>query len=359
MLDLFQLISLAAALLLSVISTAWIGRYVTRHKIMDIPNNRSSHLEPTLRGGGMSIVIVFILLVLLTATNLPMKTLIAIVASGSIVAMVGWLDDHQHLSVSMRLIFHFIAAALSLSLLGLPEVAVGYEVWQPGWFGYLLTAVGLVWCLNFFNFMDGIDGIAAVQTATMTLAAAIILMVTGNTEPFLFYLLLLCVVSIGFLVWNWSPARIFMGDAASGFSGFMLGLFAILTSVEGPMNVWSWVILFGVFGTDATVTLILRCLKKETLHEAHRQHAYQRLAMNLQIVERVRLAPEVARIVAHRVVVLAVAAINLFWLLPLALAAVLMPAWGIIFSAVALLPLIIIVMHTRHIGGQQGMTWNF
>ena len=133
----------------------------------------------------------------------------------------------------------------------------------------------------------------------------------------------------GFLVWNWPPAKVFMGDACSGFLGFTLGLLAIITSLEPVINVWSWLILFGVFVVDATTTLITRVARGEKWYEAHRSHAYQILSRHFH---------------SHRKVSVGVMIINVLWLLPMGFLAAIFPFWGLLICCVALLPLLILAV---------------
>ena len=143
----------------------------------------------------------------------------------------------------------------------------------------------------------------------------------------LFGVLSACIA--GFLVWNWPPAKVFMGDACSGFLGFTLGLLAIVTSTNGVMNIWSWLILFGVFIVDATTTLITRMVLKEQWFEAHRSHAYQILSR---------------RYGSHRKVTVGVLIINIVWLIPLALLSVKFPYWAAAICCIALFPLLLLAI---------------
>jgi Fuc2NAc and GlcNAc transferase len=185
--------------------------------------------------------------------------------------------------------------------------------------------------INLFNFMDGIDAIASVETITVSIAAAIILLGAGNAS-FTYVLLALAAATTGFLIWNWPPAKIFMGDGGSSYIGFALAAVAIATSHGGGINLWSWLILFAVFVVDATVTLVVRMLRRERWHEAHRTHAYQHAARGLG---------------SHLPVSLSTGAINLFWLLPLAWLASKRPdsAWWL--AIVAILPLVFAVIRLR------------
>ena len=360
-----QLLVAVGSFLGSVIFTAWLRRYIIHRRVLDMPNVRSSHIVPTPRGVGLAFVMVFCaaaLILFYLERGISSVEFNVIFFGGLVIAVIGWLDDHWSLRILPRIISHFCVALVCLLYLEVPEIPLPGKTLSLGLIAYPLMAILLTWCLNFFNFMDGIDGIAAVQTVTMLIAGLIILafaspdrvLVSSGSAPY-FLLLLMC--TLGFLVWNWPPAKVFMGDTASGFLGFILGLFAVITAVEFKINVWSWLILFGVFITDSTVTLAVRFLRKESWYQAHRQHTYQRFAMNLQTAGSVLLAPERARAYAHRVVILAVAGINLAWLLPFSLLAFYQPDWGIVFAALALTPLIIIALRAQDLGGVRGDTW--
>jgi Fuc2NAc and GlcNAc transferase len=174
-----------------------------------------------------------------------------------------------------------------------------------GWLADALAALYLVWLLNLYNFMDGIDGIAGMEAITVCLGAAALVGLAlgiGSAADIGLPLLLAGAVA-GFLVWNFPPARIFMGDAGSGFLGITLGILSLHAGAIAPPLLWSWLILLGVFVADATVTLLRRLLRGERVYEAHRSHAYQQAARHYG---------------RHLPVTLAVAAVNLAWLTPIA-----------------------------------------
>jgi Fuc2NAc and GlcNAc transferase len=143
---------------------------------------------------------------------------------------------------------------------------------------------------------------------------------------------LLAAATLGFLVWNFPPAKIFMGDAGSGFLGLMLAALSLQAAVLRPVLFWCWVVLLGVFVVDATVTLIRRLLRGERVYEAHRSHAYQHAAIAFG---------------AHRPVTLAVAAINVCWLLPWALAIAAGWVAGVVGLVLAYVPLVALALRFR------------
>jgi Fuc2NAc and GlcNAc transferase len=234
---------------------------------------------------------------------LPIPMIQASILSGGIVAIAGFIDDHGHLAARWRLAAHFAAATAALCIL--PEIPAIFGAPLPGSL-LALAALGeafyLVWMLNLYNFMDGIDGIAATEAICVCLGGALLFLL-GGAPQLAAAPLLLAAAAGGFLYWNWPPARIFMGDAGSGFLGFILGLL----SLQAPALFWHWTILLAVFICDASLTLARRALAGQKLHEAHCSHAYQ----------------HAARRWGHLPVTLAAVAIDLFWLLPLALAAAL------------------------------------
>ncbi len=295
------------AFIASAVLTGMLRRYALANSLMDIPNDRSSHEIPTPRGGGLAIVIVFLagLWVLSEMGLVVQKAMWAVFGAGVWVAAVGFLDDHGHIPARWRLLAHFIGAAWGLYWLGgAPPVAIfGYTI-TPGWIGQILGLFYLVWLLNLYNFMDGIDGIAGIEAISVCLGA-VLLYLTGSEAAGIYALpVLLVMAAAGFLLWNFPPARIFMGDAGSGFLGIVLGLFSIQAAWSAPQYFWSWLILLGVFIVDATLTLFRRWLRGEKVYQAHRSHAYQFASRHYG---------------AHKPVTLAVAAINIVWLIPIAL----------------------------------------
>jgi Fuc2NAc and GlcNAc transferase len=294
----------------SLVVTSALRRYALARSIMDIPSARSSHSVPTPRGGGVAIVLGYLLAVLLMLLSgtVPPELAIAVLGAGGCVAVLGFFDDHGHVAARWRLLGHFAGAFWVLFWLGgLPLLTLfGLQV-DMGWLGYALGAFYLVWLLNLYNFMDGIDGIASVEAICVCVGGALVYWVCGLVESHgplgLTLPLLLAAAVAGFLVWNLPPAKIFMGDAGSGFLGIILGALSLQAAWAEPSLLWSWLILLGVFVVDATFTLLRRLLRGDKVYEAHRSHAYQYAS---------RLHGR------HLPVTLAVLAINVLWLMPIA-----------------------------------------
>ncbi len=342
---LFMIILFLLAFVSSCLLTYLIRQYALHKSLLDIPNHRSSHAIPTPRGGGLSVVLTFIAFLLVfhlfVWEKINTLALGGIIASSLMVAAIGFWDDHQHIPARWRLAIHLIAAFLALWCLSdLPKIMLFNLNIDLSLFGYIFYTLLLVWLLNLYNFMDGIDGIASVEALTVSGSAALLLMFKEQSNEAMIPLLLFFCVA-GFLVWNFPHAKIFMGDACSGFLGFILGLLAVITSLTESLNIWSWLILLAVFIADASFTLARRFLSGQVWYEAHRSHAYQHYAIRLQQqFERQNLESAEARTKAHRQANLYMLLINLFWLLPLAALAALYPFWGIMLTIIAFAPLL-------------------
>jgi Fuc2NAc and GlcNAc transferase len=314
--------------------TAWARRHALGSELIDRPNERSSHSVPTPRGGGIAIVASFLLLTggLGTAGQIEPALAIAIVGAGLLVAGLGYADDRKPLPARWRFLGHAAAAAWVIGWMGpVPPMPLLGVVVDLGWSGPALCMLFLVWMINLFNFMDGIDGIASVEAITVCLGGALLWWLAGQgTGASLALLFGACVA--GFLVWNFPPARIFMGDTGSGFLGLVVALLAMWCGQATPALFWSWFILLGCFMVDATTTLIRRVSRGEKFHEAHRSHAYQ-------------YASRVHR--SHKVVSLAVGAINLVWLLPIALLVALRMLDGVVGTLIAYAPLVWLAFHYK------------
>lgn len=260
--------------------TLVLRRYALARSIIDIPNERSSHSMPTPRGGGVAIVVSFLLaLPVMAGLNLlNLAFLYALLGAGLLVAAIGFADDHRHIAARWRLLGHFIAGGWALFWLnGLPSIEFFGVVVDLGWFGNILALVYLVWMLNLYNFMDGIDGLASVEAITVCLGMCLVYWFGGAVE-LIWGPLTLAVAVAGFLCWNFPPARIFMGDAGSGFLGIILGGIVIQAAHSNPILLWCWLILLGFFIVDATWTLVRRLIQGEKIFQAHRSHGYQKVA---------------------------------------------------------------------------------
>ncbi|XOV89444.1 MAG: glycosyl transferase [Pseudomonadota bacterium] len=284
-----------------------------RTRLLAAPDHRSAHTVATPTGAGVAFLIAFYAGLLVAPGDLSPVWL-----GPLFVGLIGLLDDIRPLSVGIRAPLFILAAVWCVFWVGFPPLEIAGVVIDTGWLGLLFGVVSLVWLQNLYNFMDGIDGIAAMEAAFVCLAALLI----GGPDPWRPALLLLAAVSLGFLLINWPRARVFMGDVGSGFLGLSLGLLAL---AEAAVNVFVWMILLGVFVTDACLTLLVRWRRGEIVHQPHNLHAYQHLAR---------------RFGASRVL-LGLLAVNTLWLLPIAFLANSFQEYALFLLVFATIPLLL------------------
>ena len=273
-----------AAFVLSCVVVAGLRRWAGR-RLLDIPNERSSHVRPVPRGGGLAIVVVVLagsLLVLpFSGAKATALQWLMYFSGALLIAAVSWLDDLYSVPPPVRFAVHLVAALLACLAVGafkqitLPVIGS----FSLGIWGWPLALVWIVGLTNAYNFMDGIDGIAGGQAVVAGLGWAIIGWLGG--QPMVGSLgLLIAGASAGFLVHNWPPARIFMGDVGSAFIGYMLAVLTLMASQANPVFVLAGIGLVWPFVFDAALTFFMRLCRGEKVWEAHRSHLYQRLVIS-------------------------------------------------------------------------------
>jgi Fuc2NAc and GlcNAc transferase len=324
------LIAVSAGLAAAVL-TGLVRRMALARGLLDIPNVRSSHSVPTPHGGGAAIVLsVSVACIVLWMRRAIDGNLLIALLGGLAVAALGFVDDRHHLKAGRRFAVHVMAALWALGWLGgLPPVRLGNEVLSSGAAGYAIGAIGMVWVLNLFNFMDGIDGLAASEGTFVAWGGALVAALGPAADGVWQPAVIVGAACCGFLLWNWPPAKIFMGDVGSGYLGYLVSVLTVAATRTDPVALCVWLILGGVFWCDATVTMVRRVLRGQSAHTAHRGHAYQQLAR---------------RWGQHRRVTLLALGINLLWLLPWAAYAELHPARALACTLAALLPLIALTL---------------
>jgi Fuc2NAc and GlcNAc transferase len=314
------------ALSMSALLTAVTRKLAGSFGMLDVPNARSSHSAAVPRGGGLAIVVTSgVTLSALALMGLVSRDLLLAMLGGIPVAIVGIVDDRHAVPAAVRLAVHIAAALWGVFWLGgLPAVQLAGQVIQLGWQGDVLAVLGIVWVLNLFNFMDGIDGIAASEGVFVTCGIAALTPFGLDPSGVSATSVVLGASCLGFLVWNWPPAKIFMGDVGSGYLGYEIAVLALIAARHSPAALWATLILGGVFLVDSTVTLLRRVLRGERLYVAHRTHAYQWLARRW----------------GHRPVTFAVCMLDVTWLLPCAVFATLHPPLAALTTALAFAPLV-------------------
>lgn len=334
------LILLIAALLLSGLITVLTLRFAARLGLIQAPNQRSSHEIPTPSGGGIGMAVAGVVASLWIASQSahPLAW-VAIAGAAGILALVGFRDDIAPVSARVRFLVQIgVCATLLIVLSPLPPLPL-----PGGWSlnGALLLAPLLfvgIWWVNLFNFMDGADGLASIQALFMAVAGAGLSAVADpaapSSHPAWLWNMALVGAIVGFLPFNWSPARIFMGDVGSTFLAFSLFALALLSVAAGWTHLTTWLILAGVFVSDATVTLLRRMMAGERWMQAHRSHAYQHLSRRWHGLGKR----------GHRRVTCLVLAVNVLWLVPLAGASIAWPQWQWGFAVLAHTPLLVTVI---------------
>jgi len=264
---------------LAVGLATWAGiglyrRYLLKNKILVVPNERSSHAVPTPQGAGaIMVAMVFLIWIILFLhhSNLTSLWNYGVLAAAAAVAIISAWDDYAHISFKWRLLIHATAAAIAV--ISLPHGAALFPDWLPLWLERGFMAVGLIWFMNLFNFMDGIDGMMGGLMATIALGIAAV------TPAWLDWQLALVLVpvAIGFLIWNWQPAKIFSGDVGSVAIGYLIGWLLLRLALSGNYNFVPAAILIAYPAADTTFTLLRRIVQGEQFWVPHRRHFFQKV----------------------------------------------------------------------------------
>jgi Fuc2NAc and GlcNAc transferase len=273
-----RIVFVVAAAILSWLLASRVRLYAL-DRLLDIPNERSSHSSPTPRGGGLAIAVTTLGGIILAAMWkwIDWDLAIALSGGGTLIAAVGWIDDHKDLPALTRFAVQFFSAFWAIFWLGgLKSLSVGFAELQLGIFGSILGIIGIVWAINLYNFVDGIDGLAAGEAISTGVIGGLLLLKTGNTGLAM-VAFLIAAANAGFLPLNWAPAKLFMGDVGSGLLGYLFAVVAIASENVAGVPLLLWVLLLGAFVFDATVTLCRRIAHGERWYHAHHSHAYQRM----------------------------------------------------------------------------------
>ena len=258
-------------LILSFALTYFIKNYYIKNALLDKINERSSHTTPTPHGGGVALALSWFLgLLYLYYTNNIEPMLFYALMLGLVISIISFFDDIYELSQTIRLTVQSGVAIIILIILG------RFNVLEFGLFSIsnqiittILTFFLILWFINLYNFLDGINGYAGSEAVFLAIAGFVIF---GGS-----HFLVLAVAVMGFLFWNFNKAKIFMGDVGSTLLGYNIAIFTIYYTNIEPSNLWIWVILFSLFWFDATFTLIRRKLNGEKVSQAHKKHFFQRL----------------------------------------------------------------------------------
>lgn len=267
----------------ALVVALWLtSRFVSpgsRFHVLDHPNERSLHAAPVPRSGGVAVAAAIAAGAVLAALAVPLPTALLWVAAGAaLLAAVGFLDDRSGIRPGWRLGAHVAAAALVLPAgLSLAWIGVPGASYDPPWLlGAVITILFLVWFVNLYNFMDGMDGFAGGM-AVFGFGGLALAGVLGHEPAYAAVNAVVAAAAGGFLMYNFPPARIFLGDAGSALLGYLAGVSSLWGVRTGLFAIWVPVLMFAPFIVDATVTLARRVRGRERVWEAHCSHYYQRL----------------------------------------------------------------------------------
>jgi Fuc2NAc and GlcNAc transferase len=318
-----MLIVLSTFVLSVLLCRAYLG-IARERQIVAMPNERSSHSLATPNGGGIALLLAFTLGLLMAAWvyGAWSRPFVTLSVAALVLAVLGFMDDLLGLSMRLRLLaYSLVCSLVSIVIL---QPAMNEDV-LSGLALVMLAAGVLLWSLNLYNFMDGIDGIAAMQAVLACCGAAWLSWVSVQDEIYLMFCLLLAAAHSGFLIWNFPPARLFMGDSGSVPTGFLLAGMMIIGAVQGQLNPLCWLVLLAIFITDASWTLLWRVVTGQRFTQPHRLHVYQRLSQHWN---------------SHLKVDLSLLGINVLWLFPLAMAVQAWPDHALFMVILAYLPLL-------------------
>lgn len=264
--------------LAAVLGTWAVVRCARKYGWVAKPNNRSSHKVPTPRGGGIAIGLTFAagLIVLWAIKAVPPQLFFAFLGGGFMVAFISLLDDRRNVHVGIRLAVQFVAVAWALFFIGdMSTMNIGYRIWHLDFLTHLVP-LGMVWMINMYNFMDGIDGLAGSEAVIVGGVGGTFLAVVGAWDLALVSWVIAAATG-GFLIFNWPPAKIFMSDVGSILLGFAFIVLAVASERSGALPFFIWLILLMAFVVDASLTTIRRFVKGEKWFTGHHNFGFQQL----------------------------------------------------------------------------------
>ena len=311
---------------LSLFGTIYYRKFAINNNILADLNFRTLHDKPTPKGGGVvfSMVFVFFVFFLYFINLVEFELMLVFGIGAGLATTVGYIDDLKSIGSIKKLILQFLLVVLILYVFNGGPLSMIERL--SGWPGWTISAFLLLWLINVYNFIDGIDGLAISGAILILITLLLTFYITNNTSNLVPLFLLLLASCLGFLFFNWPKASIFMGDSGSIFLGYCFGAFIVYSLMNNEISFLTWLVVFGYYLGDTTTTTLIRMMLLKKWYNPHRSHAYQNIARTLD---------------NHAIVSFGVMVYHILWLLPLAIWTVLKPNFGLIAVVLAFLPSII------------------
>ena len=311
----------------SLINSYLIEKFSLKYLFLDTPSYRSSHKLPTPTAGGLAILISYCIYFLMLSNFMDLYTepLLILLISLIPIVTIGLIDDYKEINIFTRLIVQILVASFFVYYFQIHEASFKGNIYSQSSIIIIFLSILLsVWLMNLYNFMDGIDGYASIECIFVSFSSALIVYLNNPENLIYLYLLGLGFSTIGFICRNWHPAKIFMGDTGSVGIGCIFAFFVIYTGNESIISIYTWLILLSVFISDATYTLLVRIVTKKNFSKPHLTHGFHIITetKNSQLIT-----------------IKSLIAINIAWVLPLALLSNYFVNYHIIITFITYLPL--------------------
>tara|TARA_B100000686_G_C16793326_1_gene980339 strand:+ start:2519 stop:3559 length:1041 start_codon:yes stop_codon:yes gene_type:complete len=327
--DAYFSISLLFSFLTLILSIVFINIYILLAKkfgFFSVPHKGGVRKDIIPTSGGISFSCLYLLMVITLNIyfQIPKDYFYSILFGSGLMAITGFIDDIYSLSSSIRLCIQLMFVTMICFFFGIENFLynnIDYFIIFP------VIIISSIWLINTFNFIDGADGLVSTNSCIFSFVGGIYLLM-AQQEALASLLFILSAVNMGFLFFNWSPAKIFMGDSGSLFLGSLFVIFCIGSYTGGYVTYWTWIILLSVFYVETTVTLLVRIKRKENVFSVHHSHhAYQQIIITSG---------------KHNRPALASIFINLFWTVPMSFISFIYPEIGFVIAVITCLPLSLI-----------------
>ena len=317
-------------IIISYIGTCLVERLFLKFSLfIDSPDDRSVHEYPIPSAGGLSIIVVFFLYLLFLIILYPVNNFSYIILLISVIPVVtiGVIDDLKKIGVYKRLLVHAFSSIVIVYYFQI--INHSFSINTQGQSIYIIPLASIVlsmWLMNLYNFMDGVDGYAATESIFVALSASLIAYINDPSSYIYMYLLGFGAANIGFLIRNWHPAKIFMGDTGSVSSGCIFAFFIFYSGAESAISVYTWLILLSVFISDSTYTLFVRIVTKKNITKPHLTHAFH-------IITKVKES----QFITVKVLILT----NILWVFPMAILSMIYINYHIIIAFLVYIPILL------------------